>query len=136
MCVRVCVCVTQGGNRYASFETNSRQKDYTQMVENILSIFRPKKFTMVRWHVCVPDDASNRLSAHLVLIHFLQTLFAERTGFEQIENNPFESLAQEAVFRGSASCGREILHYRRVVSTHTRFSGDYSTLFGNWECVS
>ncbi len=42
-------CVSQEGNRYASFETNSRQKDYTQLVESILSIFRPSKFTMVRY---------------------------------------------------------------------------------------
>ncbi len=69
-------------------------------------------------------------------MHFLQTLFAERTGFEQIENNPFESLAQEAVFRVSgSSSGRDMLHYRRIVSTHTRYSGDYSSLFGNWECI-
>ncbi len=43
------VCMTQEGNRYASFETNSRQTDYTQMIESILSVFRPRKFTMVRW---------------------------------------------------------------------------------------
>ncbi len=86
------------------------------------------------------DDASTPMMSERfsLLMHSLQTLFAERTGLEQIENNPFESLAQEAMFRISSgsSSSRDMLHYMRIVSTHTRYSGDYSSLFGNWECVS
>lgn len=44
---------------YASFETNVRLPDYNDVVREVLEVFRPRKFTM--------------------------TLFAEKTGMEDIK---------------------------------------------------
>ncbi|CAN0022876.1 unnamed protein product [Discosporangium mesarthrocarpum] len=101
---------------YASFETNVRLRDYDSLVEGVLSVFRPRKFTM--------------------------TLFAEKTGMEQIEQNPFDlatidldtptlSSSSASSPGGPANTGQRHA-YLRSHSTLTNIAGDYFTQMGNW----
>jgi S-adenosylmethionine decarboxylase len=113
------------GNRYASFETNVRLDSYDDVVERVLRVFKPAKFTM--------------------------TLFAEQTGFQQITSNPFDRqriFVQQPFSGGSRVTVKEEQSkdggpsrkkasqaprvYQRLVSSLTQFSGDYLSQFGNW----
>eukprot|EP00904_Undaria_pinnatifida_P009011 jgi/Undpi1/523/HiC_scaffold_10.g03987.m1 len=88
---------------YASFETNVRLPDYDDMVRGVLDVFRPKKFTM--------------------------TLFADKSGIENIKQNPFDNCD---ISCGRTSASSQAARYHRTIKTTTNFSGDYLSQMGNW----
>jgi len=84
------------GVSYASFETNVRQSSYKSLIQDMLNVFKPCRFTM--------------------------TLFSEKTGYEQIKENPFEAIEIPA----------EYGFFKRTSTTHTKFSEDFYSHMGNW----
>jgi len=96
------------GSSYASFETNQQVISYTDLIHDVVRIFKPKRFVM--------------------------TLMADEDGLVEMIDNPFKANSRDAkvnVHNG----GKEkdvILSYRRSTTASIKAEEDYCCMVGNW----
>ena len=90
---------------YVSFETNVKVTEYTSLIKNVLSTFRPKRFTM--------------------------TFLVDEGGLKQMEScHPVE----HSMFHISGNTPKDLsnMKYVRTARSETTFAGDYCCMMGNW----
>lgn len=99
------------GSSYASFETNQKLSSYTDVINNVVSTFRPKRFVM--------------------------TLMADEGGLVEIKGNPLISSSSESssiVIPGCTKIGvdKGETTYKRINFASIQVEDDCCCMMGKW----
>lgn len=94
------------GSSYASFETNQKLTSYTDVIRNVVSAFRPKRFIM--------------------------TLMADEGGLEEIKDNPLMSPTSYISIPESTTMNKGTTGYKRRNLASIQVEDDCCCMMGKW----
>lgn len=93
----------EDGSSYASFETNQKLINYTSLINNVITAFKPKRFVM--------------------------TLMADEDGLDLIKTNPIAASGSKAGIL--IPDGKGVMSYKRKTSSSIKVE-DCCCMMGNW----
>jgi len=93
----------EDGSSYASFETNQKLGNYTSLINNVITAFKPKRFVM--------------------------TLMADEDGLDLIKTNPLTQNSRKSTIM--VRDGKDLMSYKRR-STSSIKVDDCCCMMGNW----